>query len=244
MADADNQLLRPDGRVIMVSGANRGIGRAIVERLYNDGYTLSLGARDPASIGDMGATSQVMTHVFDATIAETARIWVAATVAHFGRLDGLVNNAGLLLNVTLDEGDEEALDAMWEVNAKAPFRLIRHAMPHLRKSGCGRIVNIISTAGLRHKGGSFGYSMSKSAALALTQATRLAGWDDGIRVTAVCPGQTATDMAIGSIPEDVIPVAEMTPPQVIAHAVAMVLGLPNTASVAVLPIHSMAEPTI
>ena len=83
---------------------------------------------------------------------------------------------------------------MWEVNAKAPLRLTWLVFPHLRKSGSGRIIDIISMSGKRVKGNWVGYSMSKYAAMAASQTARLQGWDDGIRVTVICPGFVKTDM--------------------------------------------------
>jgi NAD(P)-dependent dehydrogenase (short-subunit alcohol dehydrogenase family) len=81
------------------------------------------------------------------------------------------------------------------VNVKAPFRLIRAALPHLRKTGQGRVINIASTDAKRYRSGvSIGYAMTKHALHAMTQAVRFAGWDDGVRATAICPGAIDTEM--------------------------------------------------
>ncbi len=88
-------MLAVEGRVVMISGANRGIGRAIAHCLHGKDYALSLGARDPASIELAGEA--VLSHRHDATDAASNEAWVAATVARFGRIDGLVNNAGVAL---------------------------------------------------------------------------------------------------------------------------------------------------
>ena len=143
-----DELLAPHGRVILISGASRGIGAAIARRLHADGYTLSLGARDPKAASDaLGAHDQarVMTARFDALDVDSARQWIAATVERFGRIDGLINNAGILRMVRFDEGDEAAMNEMWSVNVMAPFRLLRLALPHLRRAGHGRVVNFAST---------------------------------------------------------------------------------------------------
>ena len=114
----------------------------------------------------------------------------------FGSRVGLVNNAGIIQTAELEALTEDALDAMCSVNVKAPFRMIRLALPHLRTDGSGRVVSIASLSGLRVMG-TFapGYAMSKHAVLALSEATKQAGWDDGIRVTSACPGFIATDLA-------------------------------------------------
>ena len=117
---------------------------------------------------------------------------------------------------------------MWEVNVKGPLRLTRLALPHLRRSGSGRVINMASMSAKRVKGDVLpGYSMTKYALLALSHAVRQIGWDDGIRVTAMCPGPVATDMMD---PDD----ETITQPEDLADLVATVIELPNTASVSEL----------
>src|SRR5437763_13918134 len=126
--------LTPKDRVILISGANRGIGRAVAERLYADGYTLSLGARRLESLKPVMAdmsSERVAGHAYDAKNSSSATSWVAATAKQFGRIDGLVNNAGIGLNFAVEDEDETALDEMWAVNTKGPLRLIRAAFSHL-----------------------------------------------------------------------------------------------------------------
>ncbi len=209
--------LDPNGRVMMISGANRGIGAAIAHRLRLEGYHLSLAARRPDDIPE-ALGDDCMHHPFDALDPESPRIWADATAARFGRIDGLVNNAGTAAAFGFEDGDEADLDRMLEVNVKAPYRLIRAALPHLRVSGSGRIVTITSLAGMRFKRGSPGYAISKFAAMGLSSAARSLLWEDGIRVTAVGPGPVNTDV------------------------VAMVLAMPNNASVAAVPINAVYEP--
>lgn len=236
--------LDPTGRVIMISGANRGIGASIARRLYTDGYTLSLGARDPdgtSAVTEGMDPDRVLSCRYEAKDAATPADWVARTVDRFTRLDGLVCNAGVAHKVDFDNPDEAALDEMFAVNAKAPFRLIVAARGQLKASGAGRIVVVTSLAGLRHIRGSVGYAMSKHAAQALTNAARMHLWNDGIRVTAVSPGPVNTDMSRGSLnfkPEDMIPAGT------IADVVALALGLPNNASVALVPVNAIAEPLL
>ena len=230
-------MLAPDGRVIMISGANRGIGLAIARALYDAGYSLSLGARDPTSLADLTggwAPERVLTALYDAEDQETHRQWVAATLARFGRLDGLVNNAGIMEEVSVEDEGDDALDRMWAVNVKAPLSMTRSALPHLRRSGAGRIINVASLAGKAVYGSGIGYSMTKFAAVALSHATRHAGWDEGVRCTALCPGYVATDMtaAVESVPYD-----QMIAPGDLAEVVLTLLALSNTASIAELVIN-------
>jgi NADP-dependent 3-hydroxy acid dehydrogenase YdfG len=235
-------LLRPDARVILISGANRGIGRAIAERLYNEGYTLSLGARNLESLAPLMERveySRTLSHVYDARIAQSGVNWIMATHERFGRVDGIVNNAGIMYAFDVENDDESKLDDMWEVNAKAPLRLIRAAFPYLKRSGAGRVINIVSLSGKRVKSaGVTGYAMTKYALDALTHGVRFAGWGHGIRTTAICPGFVATDMAadVESVPKE-----QMITPEAVATLVATVLALPNSASVAELPINCVLE---
>lgn len=240
MSDA---LLAATGRVIMISGAARGIGAAIAQRLYADGYSLSLGARTPLAINLHDAT-RVMTARFDAGDPATAQAWIDQSVARFGRIDGLINNAGVLRMIRFDDGDEAALSEMWTVNVMAPFRLLRLALPHLRKAGHGRVINIASTDGKRYRdaSSSVGYAMTKHAVVAMSHAAKFAGWDDGVRVTALCPGAVDTDL-IANVP-GVTPAAGRMKPETIAHTVSFLLSLPDNASVAELPINTRLEATL
>ena len=237
-------MISPQGRVVMISGAARGIGLAIARSLHGKGYSLSLGARNleqlHAAVSDYANDRLHLAH-FDATDPGSNAAWVAATLERFGRIDGLVNNAGILGPAYIEDEDESALDKLWAVNVKAPMRMIRLTLPHLRKSGQGRIVNVASLSGKRVKNNNAGYAMSKFAVMALTQATRRIGWEDGVRATALCPGMVATDMTaeMDSIaPENMIQTGDL------AELVATVMALPNSASVAELAVNCVFEETV
>ena len=236
-------MLEPEGRVFMVTGASRGIGLAVARCLHAKGYSLSLGARDldalNAAVGDRDG-ARVMLHRYDATDPAGNETWVAATAAHYGRIDGLVNNAGILLPATIED-DEAAFDQMWAVNVKGPLRMIRLALPHLKRAGAGRIVNVASLSGKRVRNDNAGYCMSKFAVMALTHATRRAGWDAGVRVTALCPGYVATDMTADV---ETFRAADMIRAEDLAELVATVVALPNTASVPELPVNCQLEDTV
>jgi NAD(P)-dependent dehydrogenase (short-subunit alcohol dehydrogenase family) len=235
-------MLAVDNRVVMVSGANRGIGRALAVGLLAKGYRLSLGARRPEMLAEIArdAAERVLAVRYDALDHASAEAWVAATLACFGRIDGLINNAGALRHATIEEGRDEDFEHLWQVNAMAPLRLTRAALPHLRRCGTGRIVNVVSLAGKRLRGDNAGYAMSKFAALALTHGTRRAGWQDGVRVTALCPAWVATDMASHAD----VPPEEMIQPEDLCELVATVLALPNNASVAELLVNCRFEDTL
>ena len=228
-------MLEPAGRVIMVSGASRGIGRAVVDRLLAAGFRVSAGVRDARGLVD-GDT--LLVHRYDAESVASAEAWVRATVARFGGLHGLVNAAGINPAAPLMEADETPLDTMWLVNVKAPMRLIRLAMPHLRACGTGRVINLASLSGKRVRNPNVGYAMTKFALVALTHAVRREGWDHGMRATAVCPGFVATSMTAGVTA--VTPDA-MTQREDLAVLVETLLRLPNTAVVAELLVNCRLE---
>jgi len=245
MAEHDANLLDVDQRVAMVTGASRGIGEAIARRLLDDGYRLSLGVRDVAATGERFPDDpRLIIEHFDAVKPDTAETWVNKTLEKFGAIDVLVNNAGIWKQVNFESGSEQELDDMWEVNVKAPFRLIRLVLPHLKACGCGRIVNIASTDGIRFRDStcSIGYTMSKHALVAMSHAARHASYDDGVRVTALCPGAVDTGM-VATVP-GVTPLADRLQPSTVAHMVATLLTLPNNASVAWMPLNTRLESTL
>ena len=237
-------MLATDGRVVLVSGANRGIGQAVAEALYQTGYSLSLGARKPEALQAVVAgwdPARVACHAYDAEDQATHSAWVEATAKRFGRIDGLVNNAGVAIRVTVDKENDAALDLMWAVNVKAPLSMIRLALPHLRKSGHGRIINVSSIAGKAVYNNNVGYAMTKFAVVALSHATRHLGWDDGVRCTALCPSFVRTDMTADV---ETFPLDDMMDAADLAQLVTTVMGLSNSASVAELVVNCRNDVTM
>lgn len=223
-----------DDRVVMVSGAARGIGRAVTDRLLRAGFRVSAGVRDPQGLVP---SDRLMLHRYDAESLESAEAWVAATIARFGALDALANIAGINTRFAIMDPDETALDSLWAINVKAPLRLIRFAMPHLAASGHGRVINVASLSGKRVKNDNAGYAMSKFALVALNHAVRRAGWESGVRATALCPGFVATDMtSTAAYPRD-----RMTNPADLALLVESILRLSNTATIAELLVNCQFE---
>lgn len=233
-------------RVAMVSGGGRGLGSSIAERLADEGWKVSIGVRDPHAVADALAGNAERFHIagFDATEPGSADTWTRNVIEKYGQLDALINNAGILRMVGFEKGDEADLDAMWEVNFKAPFRLTKAALPHLRKTGRGRVINVASTDGKRYRDEttSLGYVVTKHALVAMTHAVRFAGWDDGVRATAICPGAIDTEM-IADLP-GVTPSANRLKPETIADIVAFLLTLPNEASIPELVANTRLESTL
>ncbi len=228
-------------KVFLITGANRGIGLRCAEALHARGARLSLGVRDRKSLDgfhDRQGSDRIHIGQYIAEDWASHAAWVDDTVARFGRIDGLINNAGISLDVTLRNADEASLDRIWAVNCKAPLNMIRLALPHLEASGAGRVVNVASMSGKRVRNDNVAYNMSKFAVVALSHATRRIGWDKGVRVTALCPSFVRTDMTQGATK---IAAADMTDPADLAELVATIVSLPNTASVAELLVNCRLE---
>lgn len=232
---------RPAGRVALISGGNRGIGAAIAGRLAADGWRLSLGIRSPRAACEPPGGSATLVHAYDARRRGSEKVWVEASVGRFGRIDAVIANAGVMIAKSVVEADDSEIDDIYEVNVKAPMRLVRAAWPWLTQAGTGRVINIVSLSGKRVASAQSGlYATSKFAALALTHAIRQSGWNCGVSATAICPGFVATDMAAGAPGRP----DQLTQPEDVARAVAFALDLPNTASIAEIPINWALEPAL
>jgi NAD(P)-dependent dehydrogenase (short-subunit alcohol dehydrogenase family) len=228
-----------EARVALVSGASRGIGAAIAATLAARGWRLSCGVRRPDALDLPGAPGQAAAFPYEARRPGSEAAWAAATAERFGRIDAIVASAGIMTPRTVVEASDAELDEILEVNVKSPLRLVRAAWPWLAASGRGRVVMLVSLSGKRVAVARSGlYSVSKFAALALCHAVRHAGWEAGIRATAICPGFVATDMAAGLTSQ---PLSTMIQPADIAALAALLLDLPNTASIAEIPINCQLE---
>jgi NADP-dependent 3-hydroxy acid dehydrogenase YdfG len=230
-------MLEVGNRIVMVSGASRGIGRAVVDRLLASGFRVSAGLREPSRLAE---SERLMTHRYDAEDAKSPTEWVNATVARWGGVDAIVNAAGVNPKVRVSDEGEDTLDEMWRVNVKGPLRLVRATLPHLAVCGHGRVINLGSLAGKR-VGSNVGYAMTKFAVVALTHGIRREGRAAGIRATVICPGYVATDMTLN---DDEIPRHEMSQPDDIARLAETALMLPNNASVSEMLVHCQFEPML
>jgi len=182
----------------IVTGASSGIGRASARRLAGAGYTVLAVGRDAAAledvcreIGQAGGTARGFTA--DVTAADAPRAIVARALTDFGRIDAVVNAAGIISSGAVHETSDEGWDMMLDVNVRAPFRMIREAAPALIEQR-GAVVNVSSVAGPRAFPGVAAYCVSKAAVDQLTRCAALDLAPKGVRVNAVNPGVVQTNL--------------------------------------------------
>lgn len=199
---------RFDGKVVFVTGAAAGIGRATAERLAEEGASLYLvdvardGLDETAKLcAERGAA--VAHDLCDVSDEEQVRANVAACVERFGRLDVLVNVAGILLLEHFEKIPVEKFRKILDVNLVGTFLLCQAALPHLRESG-GNIVNTSSTSALAGMPYGAAYGSSKGGVSALTRTLAVEFARQGVRCNAVVPGSIRTAMGSGKhLPEGV-----------------------------------------
>ena len=186
------------GKTIIVTGATSGIGRATAEAFGREGGSLVLVGRQETVLAEVAAAvrasgGQAGTVAVDLTTAEAPERVISAALAAFGHIDVLVNAAGVIASGALEATTDDIWDTMMAVNLRAPFRLMRAAAPHLtvRK---GSIVNVSSVNGLRSFPGVLAYCVSKAGVDHLTRCAAIEMAPSGVRVNAVNPGVTVTNL--------------------------------------------------
>jgi NAD(P)-dependent dehydrogenase (short-subunit alcohol dehydrogenase family) len=196
------------GRVALVTGAARGLGRAIAEALAEQGVTLMLvdiladrleDARGALEAGGVRCAA----FPTDISVRENCVAAVEATIAEFGRLDILINAAALMRFNHATEVPEDEFWRIMQVNAGAPFWFAQAAIPHLLESE-GNIVNVLSQSALMGTSYIVPYSMSKAALMQLTKSLAVEYVDKPIRINGVAPGSMMTEISTGAtLPDDV-----------------------------------------
>ena len=229
--------MRLGGKIVLVTGATSGIGAAIAEACAAAGATLMLTGRS-AERGNL-ALKRAQAHqgqmqflAGDLSAPQWPDEIVAETVRRFGRLDVLINNAGIIYRGTVADCSDVEWDDIVAVNMTAVFRLSRAAVRRMRTEGGGAIVNIASDWGLVGGRNAFAYCASKGAVVQMTRAMAVDHAKDDIRVNCVCPGDVDTPMLASGIAKrgmtqeqglkhlgDQVPLGRVARPEEIAKAV-------------------------
>src|SRR5579862_359287 len=192
--------MSPVKTVALVTGAGRGLGRSIALELASRGYDLALLARTSEELDHVAAELEKQgrrTLPLTADITQAAQVTQAAgrVEAEFGRLDLLVNNAGLEQNSPLDRLSEEDFDRLFDVNVKGVFLALKAFLPLLSRTKASSVVNVASAAGLVGMPCAAVYGAAKAAVIHLSRALAVEWRSLGIRVNCVCPGFIDTEMA-------------------------------------------------
>ena len=225
-----------DKPVVIVTGSTSGIGRGVAELLLSKGWRVVVNSRSDQEVGEgMAALSDDMIFARgDISNPQDCAQVVETAVATWGRIDGLVNNAGTTAYVELDDIEgvtAEVWHRVLDVNVIGTWQMISAAMPHLKAAAPGRIVNIASVAGLRPIGSSVPYSVSKVAIVHMTSILgKVLGPD--VLVNAVAPGFIDTDMTKDLAQEPIlaaIPLGRLGKPEEVAGAVRFLAADPAAA---------------
>ena len=190
---------RLDGKVAIVTGGNSGVGAATAILFAKEGAKVVISARRQAQLDEVAAKireagGEVLPVVTDISKPEDAKNLVAKTVEAYGKVDVLVNNAGVLEEglKPIDKFTDEDVDRILGINTKGTMYCMRETLAEMKKTG-GSIVNVASVAGVMGCGGA-AYVSSKAAIIGVTKHTALRFAGQGIRCNAVCPGSIVTPM--------------------------------------------------
>ncbi|MDP6779188.1 MAG: SDR family oxidoreductase [Candidatus Latescibacteria bacterium] len=231
-----------DGKVALVTGASRGIGKGIARGLAQEGAALVMASRDPETLEAAaeeirGEGVDVLAHAADVSDDGQVGELFRQAMAQFRRLDILVNNAGAFDGGPIDQLSIEAWDKVIAVNLRGPFLCTRAAVRIMKAQGGGRIINIGSISAQRVRPNSAPYSTSKFGIWGLTQVTALEGRDHGIACSCLHPGNTLVerrqDSGVESDDEPMMSVEEL------AQAAVLMATLPphvNMLESIVLPV--------
>jgi NAD(P)-dependent dehydrogenase (short-subunit alcohol dehydrogenase family) len=182
------------GKVVLITGASVGIGRAAALLFSREGAQVALSARPSVGLNDLAMeleSSRAITA--DMSKPDEARRLVEETYAHFGRLDVLINNAGQGYISPVESIERDKFDALMSLNLYGPLAAMQAALPIMRKQGGGTIVNVSSKVTLTHIPNLSAYAATKAALNMLTLTARKELEPEGITVCLVYPGLTATD---------------------------------------------------
>lgn len=195
---------RLDGKVVIVTGGNSGVGAATAELFAKEGAKVVISARRQAQLEEVAAKireagGEVLPVVTDISKREDADHLVAKTMEVYGKVDVLINNAGVLEEglKPIDRVEDADLEKIIDINEKGTMYCMRAASKEMEKVGVGSIVNVASIAGVMGCGGA-AYVASKAAIIGVTRHTALRFAGTGIRCNAICPGTIVTPMVAGA----------------------------------------------
>jgi 3-oxoacyl-[acyl-carrier protein] reductase len=225
----------------LVTGASRGIGKAIALKLAESGYDLILTGRDTALLESVQtACTERGAEVEIAPADLTSETDIIALFKKAGAIDLLINNAGFGIFDAITDIKLKDWQAIQKVNVEGAFLCLREAMKNMKARG-GRIINISSVVGVKGYPNQAAYGASKHALIGLTKTAIEEGREDNIRVHAICPGGVATEMVKQARP-DLSDFSAMIQPEDVADAVVYLCSLPANITVDVIHLRRAASP--
>ena len=190
-------MTRLDGKVAVITGAARGIGRATLEVFLAEGARVVATDLDATTLAEVGGDSdQVVTVVGDVSVEDDARAMIEAAISAYGRVDVLVANAGVIPLSTIDQTSAADWDHVMAVDGRGMFLTCKFAIEHMARQGSGSIVLLSSISGQRGQVGQAAYGPAKYVATGLTHHLAVEWAARGIRVNAVAPGTIRTDAVV------------------------------------------------
>jgi len=188
---------RLDGKVAVITGAARGIGRATLEVFLAEGARVVATDLDATTLAEVARDSdQVVTVVGDVSVEDDARAMIEAAISAYGRIDVLVANAGVIPLSTIDQTSAADWDHVMAVDGRGMFLTCKFAIEHMARQGSGSIVLLSSISGQRGQVGQAAYGPAKYVATGLTHHLAVEWAARGIRVNAVAPGTIRTDAVV------------------------------------------------
>lgn len=220
--------MRLKDKVAIVTGGARGIGQAISELFAKEGATVIIwdlleeGTQTADAILQAGGTAEFR-HL---SVTDSAAIQVAVDdiVSRYGKIDILINNAGITRDRTLLKMSEEEWQSVIDVNLKGVFNCTKAVVPHMKTNGYGRIVTAASNVGLRGNFGQTNYSATKAAVIAMAKTWTLEFGKYGITSNCVAPGFTLTDMTAAIPKEHLTSVKDTIPLRIVADPIDIAYG--------------------
>ncbi len=224
------------GKVALVTGASKGIGKEVTRALCREGARVAISARSGNLLDNLAhelrpGGADVWPFAGDMSKEKEIHEFVRGAANHFGSIDIVVNNSGVGYFAPVGELTLEQWDGMFDLNVRSVFILTREALPHLRKAGESAVVNVVSLAGKNAFVGGAGYAASKHAVLAFSRCLMLEERKNGMRVLAICPGSVDTNFFDGREERSHPNLIQALKPADVASTIIHMLRMPQRAMI-------------
>lgn len=225
-------------KIVVITGASKGIGKSTALLMSEKGAKLAVSARNKKLLKELEQqiSTEIITFAGDMSNEQDINAFIEKTISHYGKLDILINNAGMgifkpVIDLTTDEWDE-----MFNLNMRGLFLITRAAIPYLRQAGESVIVNVASLAGKNAIANGAGYAATKHAVLGFGRSLMLEERKNGIRVLNICPGSVNTPFNPGRLQNDPHRSRNILQPDDVARSIIHMVEQPQNAMVSEIDI--------